>query len=496
MHDVLACRHIDPAARPDVSGTEPDPTALGRTFTLIRDRDDHELATTASRQLRRSDQFLAAVHFMVGAGFHPKAGRTTLRLAEVFAARMKRSSAGHFPLRTKATATELGLKERAVLNHARYLRELGLLAYVEHGSKANALRTRLSTSWKPGDGYQPTATLFAAVAPPVWDEALGRRRTGHGYTARIIGVTPAGRRAAIEETRRKAKTKIPRQRTACTPSVVVPQDHRDVQVEGGKKNTPRQRAACPKTSPRTSTNGPRISPAECARAITIAQQLQREVWWLHRSCARRLAYALRPLITASWTTHGLAAELLTWGVPGFLRDPAAYVRHELARRQRQGDLEPNSNQHLIDDQVDDTGARHATMLREREERQTPIWQRYAQSLRPELRRRITDIRKARRKQRQQEQPRPDYRPQLREPEELHLRSLSVEAAWGEDFSPLEVYRAQARGFTPQPRRRSSPSAAEVGWLQHLREEHEAIEACAELRARLEEWEWETSTART
>ncbi|MEU5109659.1 hypothetical protein AB0H07_46755 [Streptomyces sp. NPDC021354] len=479
MHDVLACRHIDPATRPDVSETRLVLDTPCHAFTLVRDPAGQELAATASRQLRHADDFLAAARHMVNGGYHPKAGPTTLRLAAVFAGRMKRSGRGHFPFSAETTARELGLGKRAVMYHARYLRELGLLAYVEHGSKTNVLRTRRKSAWQPGDGYRGTATLFAAVAPRAWDDAMGRRISGTGYTAHVCGVTEAGRARAIEEARRRASSRRP----SCTPSVVVPQDHRHLKVERSGKYTSRKRATRTTAPPHTSRikQPPlTVSPAECARRIAVAEQLKREVWWLNRGCPRRLAYALRPLISAGWTWQSLAAELLTWGVPRHLRDPAAYVRYELVRRQTHGvlrDLPPPAG----NTQVDDDGARHAAMLLSRQERQAPIWRRYAQQLRPALHRRLAEIRDTGR------QPQlVDRRPWLRESEEAFAQALALKS-WEREVSPLEVYRARALG-QPFPIRRPTPDA-DLGWAEYLRNQQEAERACAALRTELEEWEY-------
>lgn len=474
MPDVLTHRPTD--------ATSPTP---GPAFAPVRDPASQELATTASRQLRRADDFRAAAHFMVTAGFHPKAGRTTLRLAEVFATRMRRSRHGHFPFSVQTTARELGLKPRAVMYHARYLRELGLLAYAEHGSKTNVLRTRRGAAWRPGDGYRGTATLFAATAPAVWDEAMGRRIAGTGYTARIAGVTDHGRVQATRQARREAAAKTPARRTSCTPSVAVPQDYRQLKVVGGEKDTSRQRATCPKTSPRTSSNTnnrPRVTPAECARAITVAERLQREVWWLHRGCARRLGYVLRPLIANGWTWQSLTGELLTWGVPGHLRDPAAYVRHELTRRQQLGSIPGLTPRTMPDDQVDDAGTRYAAMLRVRQDRNTPIWQRYAEQLRPALRQRLADGRQAAQDNRRR---RTENQPRLRESEQTFTQSLPTQSLWGEDVSSRDIYRARVAGL-PGPVRPAAPDTG-LGWLVHLRDQHEAERACAALRIELEDW---------
>lgn len=290
MHDVSACRHHDSAAYPDMSETRPPADTSRHSTALVRDVTDQEVATTSSRHLRRPRDFLAAARFMIRSGAHPQAGRTTLRLAEAFAARMPRSKDGHFPFSVLATAHELGLSRRTVLNHARYLRELGLIAYVEHGSKTNSLRTRHGTAWTSEHGYRGTATLFAAVAPPTWDHAKGQRTDRRGYGARVIGVTDEGRTHAVNDACRRAK-----RRTSCTPSLVVPQDHQHLKVERSSNYTSRKRATSSKHTPTTSR--PRLSPAECAQNITLTRQLKHDIMWL-RGCVRRLAYALRPLFAA------------------------------------------------------------------------------------------------------------------------------------------------------------------------------------------------------
>lgn len=484
MHDVSACRQSDSTTQLNVFDARSATGPRSRSFTPLADAADHELAATASRQLRRADDFHAAARFMVAAGFHPKAGPTTLRLADVFARRMRRNKDGHFPFSIEQTARELGLKRRAILNHAQYLRELGLLAYVEHGSKTNAVRTRLGIAWRPGHGYRGTATLFAAVAPRVWDEAMGHRISGTGYTSRLLGVTDEGRAQARAEARHKAAIRGSAHGPACTPSVTVPQDHQQVQVVGGKKHTPRKRAARPENVPRSNTpDRPRITPAECARAIAFAEQLQREVWWLGRSCTRRLGYMLRPLLAAGWTWQSLAAELLEWGVPGYLRDPGAYLRHEFERRRRLDDVTVPAASALPEERVDDAGTRYTAILRRRAENNAPIWHRYAHQLRPELRRCLAEARHSHKDQ----PPRlVEREPPWRGSDQVFIQSLPIQS-WA-DVSPRVVYRARALGL-PFPTGRAAPEP-DQGWLEQMRDQLEAERACAVLRAELNNWEAE------
>ncbi|MGW2415988.1 hypothetical protein ACWCV5_28010 [Streptomyces tubercidicus] len=439
-------------------------------FTLVLDPDDQEYRTTASRRLRRGEDFLAAAHHMITSGYHPKAGTTALRLAQLFAARMRRSRDGHFVFAADATARALGVSRRTVMYAAKHLRELGLIAYVEHGTKANVRRTK--GTWKAGDGYRATATIFAAVAPPAYDEARGRRLSGHGYHARIIGVTSQGRHHAVAEARRKATQT---DRTRCTPSVVVSTDHLQVQVDGGINYTSRTRARRKNPTSRHHDHH-RTTPQRCARHITATQQLQTEVWWLHRTCSRKLAYALRPLLDAGWTTQSLAAELQTWGVPGHLRNPIAYVHHELARRQHTGDLPPThapAPQPANTPAADETAERYTALLRSLDGTNTPAWQHYEAELRPGLRHALAA--------RRAEVPAPPSRhaARLREPESLFRQSLAAP----DSASALETYRRRTRGACPP----HQPDAeAREGWMEALRDQQAAERAFAALRAELDE----------
>jgi len=206
-----------------------------------------------------------------------------------------------------------------------------------------------------------------------------------------------------------------------------------------------------------------------------------EVWWLRPGCARRLAYALRPLISAGWDWQSLASEMLTWGVPARLRDVAAYVRYELTRRHQFGQTPHFTAPAVPDVAVDEDDARHRAMLRRREEIHRPAWERYADRLRPQLRQQLADGRRERQDQQQQVA----YRPMWREPEEVFLASLP-DQSWDGGPTPREIYAARARGQRPARYASTSP-AADQGWLDHLRDQAEAERACAVLRAELENW---------
>ncbi|MER6443395.1 hypothetical protein ABT275_45080 [Streptomyces sp. NPDC001185] len=440
-----------------------------RRFELITERDSQEIGTTLSRQLRRADAFLAAARYMVR--YHPKAGATTIRLAAAFAARMHRSRHGHVAFNLDATVRELDLSRRTVLNHARYLRELGLIAWVEHGSKRNVLRTRRGSAFGPG-GYRGTATIYALVAPPAWDHAQGRRLRGAGYRSRLIGYTDMGRDRAVATARSRARRARTTSRKRCTPSVVVTSTPSLLQVDTReKKNTRRLREQSGGRSRRRTL----ITVEECQQAIALTEQVQREVWWLSTACSRRVAYALRPLITAGWTALQLAAELATWGVPGHLKDPAAYIHHEAGRRQRLGELPPTPAAPANAPRPDD-GGRYEAMLRDRG-RNTPAWRRYGQLVRPRLRADLAELRERRRAQAAAAAP--VYRPVLREPEEAFFASLPADS-WVDAPTPREIYAARAQGCAAG--RGRVLSAVDDAWQDHLRDHAAASRACEGLRA--------------
>ncbi|MFD5717182.1 hypothetical protein [Streptomyces sp. NPDC127036] len=469
MPDRTASRH---AYQEPAPANTPAPVPGSRpVFSLVTEPGEQEWDVTGSRQLRRASDFLAAARYMVR--HHPKAGPTTLRLAAAFAARMHRSQHGHVAFNVTATVDELGVSRRTVLAHVRYLRELGLIAWVERGSRTNVLRARRGDAFAPGDGYRGTATIYAPVAPPAWDHAQGHRVRGTGYRARFIGYTDQGRARAVTAARSRARRGRPTPTRRCTPSVVVTSAPSHLQVvTGGKKNT---RCSRKQTSIPRRPRAP-FTPRECQQAIVVAEQVQRQVWWLYTACSRRIAFALRPLIAAGWTAPQLAAELATWGVPPHLKDAAAYLRHELHRRQQHNEL-PHTELPAHDLPIDD-GSRYEAMLRKRARQGAPAFRRYAEQTRDTLRDELAHRRRSRREQ----TGRPVYRPVLREPEEDFLASLPGDT-WTDAPTPREIYAARARGVSSGRGRALSPVREDV--QHHLHEHAEATRACDQLR---ESWQ--------
>uniref|UniRef100_UPI003F499081 hypothetical protein n=1 Tax=Streptomyces chartreusis TaxID=1969 RepID=UPI003F499081 len=222
----------------------------------------------------------------------------------------------------------------------------GLIAYVEHGSKRNALRSRHGARWKKEHGYRGTATLFAALAPRVWDEAMGRRIRGQGYKARMVGVTPAGRILAVacaEDQRWHRADGQPSRPVdnsrPCTPSVEVPKPHTTVAVVEEITDSTRKRTCRKKGDRRHRGKGStNWTAARTAAAMQEARYVRLHTWWTQGSCIRQLAYALRPCFEAGWTWEEVARELARWTVPLRPRHVASYVASELRRRVNTGQL--------------------------------------------------------------------------------------------------------------------------------------------------------------
>src|SRR5690242_18845606 len=126
---------------------------------------------------------------------------------------------GHGRYCLEETAARLGIDRATVKRRVRQLREAGLLAFVVHGARTNIRRIL------GAPGYAGTATIYAAVIPPAYDDALGHIRVGTGYTTRIIvpasdGATPVA-----------------------PPSLSVVKEVGSLEVDGGLEDTSRKRAS-------------------------------------------------------------------------------------------------------------------------------------------------------------------------------------------------------------------------------------------------------------
>ncbi|WP_331622464.1 cell wall protein [Streptomyces sp.] len=260
--------------------------------------------------------------WLIAAGLHPRAGATTQRVAEDLAGRMDYDT-GHVRYCLDETAARLGVNRATVKRHIKVLRELGTLAWLVHGTRTN-IRRALGMP-----GYAGTATVYAAVIPPVYDHAMGHRLVGAGYTARIVVEHTAG---PVDNS--------PVENLDAPPSLSVVKEERKMKVEGGWNYTSRASRPTASTSPtrkRSSSAGaPRRSPAQVARDCRIAAQVRPRVNWTQSERnLRRLAFALRPLIDQGMDVHDITAELHSWLLLWRPARPAAYIRAQLAEQAAQ-----------------------------------------------------------------------------------------------------------------------------------------------------------------
>lgn len=273
-------------------------------------RPFQEVSTTAARHAQPRAWLRAVVWLVEEARLHPRAGEATLRIARDLAGRMD-YTAGTVLYDLDGTAARCALSKATVKRHVAYLRELGALVWVRHGSRRNL---RL-----PGRPYAGTATIYAATIPYVHDRAHGSRIGGQGFRARVVGVpVPPVQTTAAGGSGGRGREP---QSLAARPRKPV------VEVDGTIEDTPRRRAR-PRTASRPGNSTPR-SPFQVAADIRTAAQVRPHVPWTQGEGLRRLAYALRPLIDQGLDAHDIAAELTSWWITWRPARPAAYITAQL-----------------------------------------------------------------------------------------------------------------------------------------------------------------------
>ncbi|MFF9204322.1 hypothetical protein ACF1AE_21385 [Streptomyces sp. NPDC014986] len=231
---------------------------------------------TASRRAEPRD-WLAALDWMIyEAQLHPKANKTTVRVAMDLASRMDYDR-GIVLYRLLDTAAALGVDKSTVKRHVSYLREMGALVWLEHGSKRNL---RL-----PGRKYTATATIYGATIPPAYDDAMGHRLSGSGYEARIVGYTEAGRERAVARTRQAAGKRL------APPSRGGSHDGPVAEV-GGKEKATRGARAAESKPPKKSTLGHRVTAALFQAADRLARRLRPLHNWTQRAKISELSWVL------------------------------------------------------------------------------------------------------------------------------------------------------------------------------------------------------------
>lgn len=335
-HNPTACQL--PPSRKGVSSQIS--TLPGEEYTPVVG-PAQEVEHTASRRTGPR-RWLRAVTWLIAAGLHPRAGDTTLRVAEDLAERMDYDT-GHVRYGLDDTAARLRVSVATVKRHTAVLRELGALAWVTHGTRTNVRRLLGLT------GYAGTATVYAAVIPAVVDLAMGRTVIGTGYGARIV-IDQRGQTPPAADPSTTLPAGAPDEGLA-PPSLTSLIYGGKAEVESGCKDTSRKRAT-PRTaiSPSTlaSNSQARRSPAQVARDCWIAARVRPRVNWTQGESIRRLAYALRPLIDQGLDADTIAAELSSWWLSWRPSRPAAYIRVQLDKQaaldaDRAAAVDPMSN---------------------------------------------------------------------------------------------------------------------------------------------------------
>ncbi|MFB9558621.1 cell wall protein, partial [Streptomyces roseoviridis] len=286
--------------------------------TLVRGAEQ-EIAHTSSRRTGPR-RWLRATRWLIEAGYHPRANATTLTVAEDLATRMDYDT-GHARYCLDEMAARLEMNRATVKRHVAVLRELGALVWVVHGTKTN-IRRALGLK-----GYAGTATIYAAVIPPVYDHAMGHRIIGSGYEARALATPP------------KPVDNPPVENPCAPPSLILVEEEGQVQVVGGEEDTTRKRARrtaspSPSTQNNRSSNGgaARRTPAQVAREIRETRLVRALVNWTQgERRLRRLAFVLRPFFDRGLTAHQIADELHGMCQGWRPKHPAAYIRTVLAQ---------------------------------------------------------------------------------------------------------------------------------------------------------------------
>jgi hypothetical protein len=272
--------------------------------------------------------WLRAVRWLIAAGLHGRANATTLAVAEDLAARMDYDT-GHVRYCEADMVARTGISRASIYRHVGYLRELGALAWVQHGTRANSRRQMGLT------GYAATATIYAAVIPAVFDHAMGHTIVGSGYEARIV-IDQRGQ-ARIPSQSRKPVDNPAVDNSASeareTPSLTWVREESQVQVVGGSNYTSQARQAKSRIPHQSSQiDGRRRTAADVEKASKTVRLVRALVNWTQTVPLRRLEYVLRPWTDRGWDAFRIADELhgMCAGLRWKPARPDAFIRARIS----------------------------------------------------------------------------------------------------------------------------------------------------------------------
>jgi hypothetical protein len=257
------------------------------------------IACTASRRTGPR-AWLRALERAVEAGLLPGFNATTLAIITVLAGRMDFDT-GHCRYVLADVMERTGLSRTAVTDHVKMLRAGGWLAWVEHGSLRNVLRSL----GRPG--YAKTATVYAATIPPAYDVLEGNIRVGTGYDARVV----LDHRDPVD-TPGKEPVENADVETSRTPSRWVAKEEGQVQVVGGEDTSTAEAAArkSPRRKKRKLTlTGYRITGERIERARQVAVSVRPLVNWIQGASHDELSWVFLDLVAREWSDARIVAWL-------------------------------------------------------------------------------------------------------------------------------------------------------------------------------------------
>ncbi|MFE6474568.1 hypothetical protein [Streptomyces rochei] len=311
----------------------------GTRYALVHGADQ-EVERTQSRQ-SGPRKWLRAVEWLIAAGLHGRANATTRRIAEDLAARMDYDT-GHVRYCLDETVARTGVSKASVKRHVGYLRELGALAWVQHGTRTN-IRRAMGLK-----GYAATATIYAAVIPAVYDHAMGHRIVGAGYTARIV-IDQRGRFGTDDDCKTSPKgtskgagpvDNPPVENPALDglepPSLTWLREEGKLKVVGGSNYTSQARQPKPRIPHQSSSkNGRRRTAHDVQQAMRTAGLVRAMVNWTQSAPLRQLEFVLREWTDRGQDAYQIAADLNGWchGMRWRPKNPIAFIKARLAADQ-------------------------------------------------------------------------------------------------------------------------------------------------------------------
>lgn len=298
MHDVhTTCQLSDaetsdssrislPGQRNDSPNTAPDATA----WTPVRG-DDQEIAATQSRRTGPR-RWLRAVAWLVSAGLHPKASTTTMRVAEDLAQRMDFDT-GWVLYGLDRLAARLRISRATAKRHVRYLRELGALVFVAHGTQRNSRRARGL------EGYAPTATTYAATIPSAFDDAMGHTLIGTGYEARIV-IDQRGQKPVDNSSADQGREPLSLTGVEVVGQVKVVAGVTTTGGAAANSSTPPTQKASKK---RATILGAKVTAAGAQLADRLARTLRSRFPWLHTASHDQVRWICADMGEQQWTVQ-------------------------------------------------------------------------------------------------------------------------------------------------------------------------------------------------